>query len=159
MIQRNFSPKKLLKLLKIKIQTVCQNWQFFRIHTSLIWFHVKSEWQENSEIFTLCTVGNTENRRLRRRRGQASSNSGRHTENNSPWQKSPSCVKKKQKCHKNTFTKTIVFFWHTKGLYRTKLCCIPFSKEIIIFVTSLFFFLGNQKVNCKVAFLVYCKSW
>ena len=104
-------------------------------------------------------VGNTENRRLRRRRGQASSNSGRHTENNSPWQKSPSCVKKKQKCHKNTFTKTIVFFWHTKGLYRTKLCCIPFSKEIIIFVTSLFFFLGNQKVNCKVAFLVYCKSW
>ena len=124
---------------------------------SQIWFQVKSEWQKNSKIFTMCTVGNTENRRLRRRRGQASSNSGRHTENNSPWQKSPSCVKKKQKCHKNTFTKTIVFFWHTKGLYRTKLCCIPFSKEIIIFVTSLFFLDNHKVLNKVVFFLVYHK--
>ena len=45
---------------KIKIQTSeplnLLKWQILRPYFCQFWFHVKSEWQENSVIFTLCLI-------------------------------------------------------------------------------------------------------
>ena len=33
---------------------IWSKWQFWELHNDQNWFHVKSEWQKNPEIFTLC---------------------------------------------------------------------------------------------------------
>ena len=51
-----FVMKILNKFTKLKIQCFYnyQNWQFLDSEKCQIWFHVKSGWQKNSQISTLC---------------------------------------------------------------------------------------------------------
>ena len=58
LVALNFDFWKMSKIPPKKYQNLellnCSKWEFWVHYNNLIWFHIKSEWQENLEISTLC---------------------------------------------------------------------------------------------------------
>ena len=54
----NFTLAKVQKCIKNQIQSLCMcvKWLILHFKNPQNWFHVKSEWQKNHEISTLCTM-------------------------------------------------------------------------------------------------------